>query len=89
VIRFERARRMLQSVPPHISIAQVAATCGYYDQSHLTNEFTELAGCTPTQLLAEEGLPSGPERPGDEGAESGTATTGIPSFQDPEVGSGG
>jgi AraC-like DNA-binding protein len=58
VIRFERARRMLQSVPAHITIAQVAATCGYYDQAHLTNEFAELAGCTPTQLLLEEALPS-------------------------------
>jgi AraC-like DNA-binding protein len=58
VVRFERARRMLQSAPPFVSIAQIAATCGYYDQSHLTNEFAELAGCTPTQLLAEEELPS-------------------------------
>jgi AraC-like DNA-binding protein len=58
VIRFERARRMLQSVPSHVSIAQIAATCGYYDQAHLTNDFAELAGCTPVQLLVEEELPS-------------------------------
>ncbi len=58
VVRFERARRMLQAVPPHISIAQVAAVCGFYDQAHLTNEFTYLAGCTPAQWLRSEELPS-------------------------------
>jgi len=57
VVRFERARRMLTSTPSFVSIAQVAAACGYYDQSHLTHDFVELAGCTPTALLAEE-LPS-------------------------------
>jgi AraC-like DNA-binding protein len=57
VVRFERARRMLQAAPSFVSIAQVAAACGYYDQAHLTNEFAEFAACTPTQLLAEEELP--------------------------------
>lgn len=57
VVRFERARRMLQSVPPHVSIAQVAAVCGYYDHAHLNRDFLELAGCTPSELLAED-LPS-------------------------------
>jgi len=58
IVRFERARHMLQSVPTHVSIAQVAAVCGFYDQAHLTNEFTELAGCTPAQWLRSEELPS-------------------------------
>ena len=57
VVRFDRARRMLQSVPSFVSIAQVAAACGYYDHAHLDRDFVELAGCTPTELLAEE-LPS-------------------------------
>jgi AraC-like DNA-binding protein len=57
VVRFERARRMLTSTPSYISIAQVAATCGYYDHAHLTHDFVELAGCPPTTLVAEE-LPS-------------------------------
>jgi AraC-like DNA-binding protein len=55
VVRFERARRMLQT--PFLSIAQVAASCGYYDQAHLTRDFAELAGCPPGRLLAED-LPS-------------------------------
>jgi AraC-like DNA-binding protein len=58
VVRFERARRMLQATPPFVSIAQVAASCGYFDQAHLTRDFVELAGCPPGRLLAEEDLPS-------------------------------
>jgi AraC-like DNA-binding protein len=57
VVRFERARKMLQSTPSFITIAQVAATCGYYDQAHLDRDFAELAGCSPTTWLADE-LPS-------------------------------
>lgn len=54
VVRFERARRMLQATPPFLSIAQVAAACGYFDQAHLTRDFVALAGCPPGQLVAEE-----------------------------------
>ena len=54
VVRFERARHMLQSTPSFVTIAQVAAACGYYDQSHLDRDFAELAGCSPTAWLAEE-----------------------------------
>jgi AraC-like DNA-binding protein len=53
VVRFDRARRMLLSVPAFVSVSQVAASCGYYDQSHLHRDFAELAGCTPTELLRE------------------------------------
>ncbi|MEV0173235.1 helix-turn-helix domain-containing protein [Streptomyces sp. NPDC050803] len=52
VVRFERAQQMLRHAPPFVSIAQVAAVCGYYDQSHLTRDFVALAGCTPTELIA-------------------------------------
>jgi transcriptional regulator GlxA family with amidase domain len=57
VIRFERARRMLQATPSFVTIAQVAAACGYYDQAHLNRDFAELAGCSPTAWLTGE-LPS-------------------------------
>ena len=55
VVRFDRARRVLQV--PFLSIAQVALACGYYDQAHLTRDFTELAGVPPARLLADD-LPS-------------------------------
>lgn len=63
VVRFERARRMLQSTPSFVSMAHVAAACGYYDQAHLNRDFAELAGCAPTIWLAEE-LPSFQDNPG-------------------------
>jgi len=37
-----------------LSLADLAAECGYYDQAHLAREFRALAGCPPTQWLAEE-----------------------------------
>ncbi len=36
------------------TLAQVADEAGYADQAHLTREFRQMAGCTPTQWLAEE-----------------------------------
>ncbi len=37
------------------SWAEVAAECGYHDQSHLVRDFTDLMRTTPTAWLAEEG----------------------------------
>ncbi|HLU41854.1 MAG TPA: AraC family transcriptional regulator [Microthrixaceae bacterium] len=51
VIRFDRARRMLEA-SGHVTIGEVAAICGYYDQPHMDREFAELAGCSPSELLA-------------------------------------
>jgi transcriptional regulator GlxA family with amidase domain len=43
--RFDRARRLVDGLAP--ALAEVALVCGYSDQSHLTREFQELAGCSP------------------------------------------
>lgn len=53
VVRFERSRRLLER-PGRPSLASVAASSGYYDQAHLTREWREIAGCTPTTWMAEE-----------------------------------
>jgi AraC-like DNA-binding protein len=36
------------------TFAQIAAEVGYADQAHLTREFRQMVGCSPTQWLAEE-----------------------------------
>jgi transcriptional regulator GlxA family with amidase domain len=54
VLRFERASRLLRAGSGAATIAEVAAACGYFDQSHLDRDFTELAGCAPTVWLAGE-----------------------------------
>ncbi len=56
VIRFDRARRILlrRSAAGQRDLAALAAECGYYDQAHMAREFRGLAGCPPSQLLAEE-----------------------------------
>jgi AraC-like DNA-binding protein len=57
VIRFDHARHALQQIGDRATIAEVAATTGYYDQAHLHREFSEFAGCGPSELLAGD-LPS-------------------------------
>jgi AraC-like DNA-binding protein len=53
VIRFDRARRLLQE-RPGTRLADLAADCGYADESHLDREFRSLAGAPPRRWLAEE-----------------------------------
>ena len=59
VIRFDRTRRLLvrhltQHAATEYRLADLAADCGYFDQAHLAREFRVLAGCPPSQWLAEE-----------------------------------
>jgi AraC-like DNA-binding protein len=63
VIRFDRARRELllgsAETAPHAKargagLADLAVACGYFDQAHMAREFRALAGCPPTQWVAEE-----------------------------------
>jgi AraC-like DNA-binding protein len=53
IARFDRARRALSSAT---RLADLAATHGFADQSHLVREFHAFAGCTPTTWLADEQL---------------------------------
>lgn len=63
LVRFDRARRMLQSGRAG-SLSQVAVACGYYDQSHLTNDWSDLAGCPPETWLSSEQVPFFQDPPG-------------------------
>jgi AraC-like DNA-binding protein len=49
VIRFHRVRRRLSV--GQASWGQLAAECGYADQSHLVRDFRDLAGMTPTAYV--------------------------------------
>jgi AraC-like DNA-binding protein len=52
VTRFQHGRSLL--FRRGVSLAGVAAECGYADQSHLAAEWREFAGCRPRQWIAEE-----------------------------------
>lgn len=56
VMRFDRARRLLHSraTGGDVCLADLAADCGYADQSHLTRDFGRLAGLSPTAWLRSE-----------------------------------
>jgi AraC-like DNA-binding protein len=50
VARFEASRSLVGRRP----LAEVAATCGYADQAHLSRDWSDLAGCPPGTWLREE-----------------------------------
>ena len=50
VLRFTRAAALLTR--GRRSVGEVAARCGYADQSHLVRECRRLAGCTPSELAS-------------------------------------
>jgi AraC-like DNA-binding protein len=56
VIRFHRARRVLQRNVGggRPNIAGVAAECGYFDQAHLIRDWQQFTGLSPTNWIAHE-----------------------------------
>jgi AraC-like DNA-binding protein len=61
-LRFDRARNLVECTP--LALAEIAAACGYADQSHMTREFVELAGCSPAIYRAAR-FPDLPGTPAD------------------------
>jgi AraC-like DNA-binding protein len=55
VLRFQRAVGLLRAGG---ELADVAYSCGYYDQPHFNRDFRELAGITPSDFVA-RALPNG------------------------------
>ncbi len=53
IARFERSHRILrrERIPP---LADVAASCGFYDQAHMAREWRDLAGMAPSHWRAAE-----------------------------------
>jgi AraC-like DNA-binding protein len=50
ILRFQQARSMADQIE-RLDWAQLASTCGYFDQSHLINDFQEFSGFSPTEYL--------------------------------------
>ena len=48
VVRFQRA---LGSLEGGVPLSEVALSSGYFDQAHLTTEFRQIAGLTPSQFV--------------------------------------
>lgn len=63
VIRFDRARKIISSGKS--PLAEVAAVCGYTDQSHLNRDFRLLTGTNPTGWLEGDPIARRSEPPGE------------------------
>lgn len=50
ILRFQRVRTMADEIEKPDWV-QIATTCGYFDQSHLINDFQEFSGFSPTEYL--------------------------------------
>jgi AraC-like DNA-binding protein len=52
IFRFERACRLIKD--QRLPLGSVAAACGYYDQAHMTRDWSALAGCSPRAWIARD-----------------------------------
>jgi AraC-like DNA-binding protein len=50
ILRFQRVRTLADQIEKP-DWAQIASICGYFDQSHLINDFLEFSGFSPTDYL--------------------------------------
>jgi len=50
VLRFQHARDAVDQTAP-LNWAQLALACGYYDQSHMIDDFRAFSGLSPTEYL--------------------------------------
>ena len=50
-VRFQRALHLLET-SPRTGWAELAAECGYFDQSHMIREFRAMSGYTPGEYIA-------------------------------------
>lgn len=71
LMRFQHAVRAISAAVRSgttVDLGRVAADCGYFDQSHLTRDFRQFTGTSPTGWLAEErrNIQAGSHRSGDD-----------------------
>ena len=51
LLRFHKALQQLRHFAAHTPLTEIAWECGYYDLSHMINEFRQLCGHTPSEVL--------------------------------------
>lgn len=59
VHRFREALSILQKADGHVPWVELAEACGFYDQSHLINEFRRFTGFSPVELARRDRPDSG------------------------------
>ncbi|MGW2377857.1 helix-turn-helix domain-containing protein [Kitasatospora sp. NPDC001683] len=52
ILRLQRTLSLLTAPDERFARADLAALCGYYDQSHLDRTFRGMVGCSPREFLA-------------------------------------
>ena len=50
IVRFQNALNIIKNSSENRSLLDIAFECGYYDHSHLNNEFKRNTGFSPSQL---------------------------------------
>lgn len=51
LLRFNKAMKEIQHSAKDASLTEIAWQCGYYDLAHMTNDFRQLCGHTPTEIV--------------------------------------
>jgi AraC-like DNA-binding protein len=76
-VRLSRARQLIAQRAPELSLAEIAATCGFSDQDHLGRHFRRVFGMTPAAFRRTQERPGSPN-----GKSTGGAALGChPSHQ--------
>jgi AraC-like DNA-binding protein/rRNA maturation protein Nop10 len=60
--RLSRARQLIAQQAPALSLAEIAALCGFSDQGHLGRHFRCVFGMTPAAFRRAQGSPGDPQR---------------------------
>ena len=51
LLRFHKALMEIQSSSDNSSLTNIAWSCGYYDLAHMTSDFRDICGFSPSELI--------------------------------------
>ncbi len=55
LLRFHKALMKIQSFSDNSSLTNIAWSCGYYDLAHMTSDFRDICGFSPSELIRHGG----------------------------------